>query len=264
MIYPRVSAVALVSHGNPVVLVPVVDSARGSGFLFARRIAGEWHTGVIRDRALPSYVTALPLGADSLLVAWVATDPSARKSNGSHVFVGRIALRDSVWSRSSRVQWSGLGSARSPALFRLPADARGRQRIVLSWATVQGGASTVDSIVSIVSTDDGNSWSAPAALAVAASSRNVVWQAGDVGDVHAIINGRDTDAGATLLHATWHQQGWSPVDSIVVPRLATAYSLSPEGRGELRLSWGSLEQAASAGDASAPVGRYAILRTSCE
>lgn len=258
LIYPRVSAVTLASHGIPMVLVPVVDSAR-SGFLFARRIAGVWRASLIRNEGFPSFVTALPLGADSLLVAYTGTERAARRSNGSHVFVAQIEIRDSVWSRSTRVQWSGLGAARSPALFRLKDG-----RVVLTWATVRRGASAVDSVVAMTSNDDGRTWSAPAALAVPATARSVAWQVGDVGDVHAVIAGRATDEETTLLHASWHQQGWSPMDSIVVPRLATQFSLTREGSGELRLSWGSLERAGSPDGATAPVGRYAVIRTSCE
>ena len=222
---------------------------------------GKWHNHPIKVGALPDYVASAPFGEDSILVAFAAGDVTAKSHNGSHLFVVRGGLSDSIWALPRRVQWSGIGNVAWPAVVvAIPRSDARPPSIMLLGALLHRQSLGADTLFAITSQDGGTSWSPPSYLALAPHLKDVRTAAGPNGSLVVVGTSISTSRDSSnLLHAlTFDGKEWSKQVGLPFGRVASTPTLTAVSSDTLLLAWGQLDQTSQV-----PTTRVAHLAATC-
>jgi hypothetical protein len=229
----------------------------GGGVAYVRSRNGRWKSTTIPVAGFPSYVSGL-ITKDSLLVVVTAADTRIRARNGSHLHSARASVGDTTWSLQ-RIQWSGLGNAWWPRLFRVPDEKP--SAIIVTWGNV-GSSGAADSVLALVSRDGGTRWTPHMALALDAPVGDIVAHMDAAGRIHTIGRIRAPGREASFLHVMSTQTG-TRQRALEFGPVASAASLSVLG-DSLLLMWGAPKRSSTAASAPvAPIGMLAVLSADC-
>ena len=252
--------------GDLHIFSPFSQTDSGPGVAYVRRINGRWRSSTVRILGIPLWLTAQASGSDSLIVAFSSPDVTARVSNGSHVYVARVATESGAWNAPRRVQWSGRSAARKPRLFRIPDGFARRGALLLVWAHERRGMPGIDTVLAMRSQDEGVTWSEPQAVALSTYAGEITTEQDDRGIVHVVAYPSTQRTGRSVaFHITWQGAAWSSLDSMDMgssrPFLP---AISRVGRDSLFLTWGrELPASPGAVNTTAPVTMFRVGAWQC-
>jgi hypothetical protein len=232
----------------------------GAGIAHISRRNGQWARSVLKRAGLPSSPTGVVLGDETFVMAFVAGDATARVDNGSHVFVAHSSKSRPAW-RVSRVHWAAQSSTYWPYLFKVR-NADGRTTaIVLVWTVKAPGTDRTDSLFVASSLDSGLTWSSPRGVDL---GRGVV----SVGAVMDTASRLHIVAYSTLApdefgYRTWTNDNFQPPRRLRFGEVTTRPTFFMIGRDSLMLFWGKQQAASAVSRRRAPIGRFALLTSSC-
>jgi hypothetical protein len=234
----------------------------GSGVAYLRHGGGDTRVVLHFQRGMPSYASLLPY-SDSLLIAFNGVDPAGRGDNGSHVFLIRAAVHDSVFPPARRLHWSGTRVASWPRLFLDSSSASGRQLGVL-WASAAPGESgeAADSLHVMVSRD-GVAWAPPESVELSQPARHMSVVSSTGLGIHGVTHPQKEGERATYFH--WRGGSWRRLEVLPFAGIASLPSLMNVRQDSLLLMWGVARSYPGAPPEAprAPVSRFAWLGTSC-
>jgi hypothetical protein len=195
--------------GNDLHVFTTVRRPEGLGAAHVQRQNGTWKTTITRIPGAPSELDALALASDTVLLAFVASDPRARVTNGQHVFVSTVTPRDSIRSPATRIQWSGLDGSRLPKLFNLFNGTR-KSGFVVFWGHVSRRSSGIDTIFAMTSDRGAQVWKPASALVLPAAIESIAMRQDRSGAIH-LLGVEGQGAQARIFVSQWRSGTWAHV-----------------------------------------------------
>lgn len=247
----------VVGHRNDLHFVASFDvTNRGRGIAYIRSEGDRW---VSQPHLLPGFPATpelLVTETDSVLVAYTATDLASGTRNGTHLWLVRAAITDSVWPRASLVRHSGLNGVGDPRLLRL-----GPGQLALLW-TAFPPTLRRDSLFVTTSLDDGRTWSPPVSMRAAGGIGSISALADRYGTIHVIYRSLPPNAvlgDGPIHHAVWTGGQWAYDEELPFGNAESIPQVAQTRGDTLLLIWGVARR--SRGGRAAPVALFSQLVT---